>query len=387
MAHIFNKLKYIKNTQIFYFFTEYILSLFFQNLRKKIKNNNKIIKILIVEPYQLGDLISISSMLDPIKLHFKESEIYILTKKSNSEIYSKDSRVKEILYLDLPWTNHGKRNFFFNFIHEYKKLKSLQKYKFDYGLDTRGDIISQCVLKIVNCDITIGYSEKIGTSIKLKGLLLNTKVEPLKKYYHRYNRNRYLLTALGIKEQNLFPISFPILSPIISTKIIGDKIVLIHIGSGWIYRRWKLDNWKFFIENILKDYNLSVNLICGINENEQLDQLKTKLSNKKNINYIYSKSYNELYYQISSCDFFVGLDSGPLHIADCLNKPCLALFGPGISELWKPLSYNSHFIHNIDSFECHPCNQRECIHKDFNCMDAINVNEVLGCFNTMISTN
>ena len=80
----------------------------------------------------------------------------------------------------------------------------------------------------------------------------------------------------------------------------------------------------------------------------------------------------------------MGLDSGPLHIADSLNVPVLGLYGPGNSEIWKPVSLNSVFVHKIENFNCHPCNQRNCVFPNSNCMYAISVEEVFELFKNIL---
>ena len=88
-------------------------------------------------------------------------------------------------------------------------------------------------------------------------------------------------------------------------------------------------------------------------------------------------NYKELISYIKSSDLFICLDSGPMNLAVCMNKPVIALFGPGDSTIWKPYSSNSYFIHKKDSFPCNPCSQKFCYYPENNCMAVISVDEVM----------
>lgn len=80
---------------------------------------------------------------------------------------------------------------------------------------------------------------------------------------------------------------------------------------------------------------------------------------------------------ISECDLFIGLDSGPIHIAAAFNKTIIGLYGPGNISVWKPFCKNAFIVDHQKSFSCAPCLQNKCIHSDFNCMDAISPDEVI----------
>ena len=48
------------------------------------------------------------------------------------------------------------------------------------------------------------------------------------------------------------------------------------------------------------------------------------------------------------CDFFVGNESGPLHFAIVEKKPLVALFGPGVKDVFYPLYPNQKVIHHMN---------------------------------------
>ncbi len=80
---------------------------------------------------------------------------------------------------------------------------------------------------------------------------------------------------------------------------------------------------------------------------------------------------------ISSCDLFVGNDSGPTHLAAAVGTPVVAIFGPSTPQMYGPLGPHTHVIYR--PVECSPCFvngsfARHCRH--YRCQHAISVDDV-----------
>jgi ADP-heptose:LPS heptosyltransferase len=348
----------------------FIFSIFFHPFRKKSSATKK---ILIIEPFQMGDVISLTVMLDPLKKELPNVEISILVHEKNARTLAHDSRICQIFTADFPYADYNKKeaklNRYFKLL---QTIWQLRKHHFDIGLDTRGDVRSQMWLKILGCHTITGYTSYLGSNINLKGLLLNKKVtQP--QYSHRYDWNRFLLTGLGISEEKLFPVRFPAFQvpKAIFSVVIPNKIV-VHIGGGWFFKRWQSSAWAKLIDDLSQKYEVTV--VGGPGEKTQMDEIQS-LTQSKNIPFI-TTTFEQLISEILSANLFVGLDSGPMNLAVCLGKQVVALFGPGDSDMWYPYSQNSAFIHKKEQFPCNPCFQTTCFHPEKSCMASIDVTEV-----------
>lgn len=187
------KIKLIYSTaEIFFWLITKLLRFF---LKSK-KETNPCFKILLLEPYQMGDVISLSVLLDPLKEKFPESEIYILCKTPN--FFENDQRVKGFFQTDFGWTtqNENRWTSIKKWLSMLNNLKKIREFNFDIGIETRGDIRSQFILNFVCAKQIIGYNQAITTDLENFGFLVNKKVFPNPKYKHRFEWNLYLLTAL-----------------------------------------------------------------------------------------------------------------------------------------------------------------------------------------------
>jgi ADP-heptose:LPS heptosyltransferase len=81
------------------------------------------------------------------------------------------------------------------------------------------------------------------------------------------------------------------------------------------------------------------------------------------------KKSNDFLFLIKNCDLFIGVDSGPLHLALCLGKKCIGIFGSNAPETiidngFSMISYRHPLLSGIFCF-VRNCDNAECIHAVF----------------------
>jgi ADP-heptose:LPS heptosyltransferase len=96
----------------------------------------------------------------------------------------------------------------------------------------------------------------------------------------------------------------------------------------------------------ISQYGLKTLLIGSPNEHD-LNQLVADQCNNA-INIAGETGLMQLAAVMRQCDFFVGNESGPLHFAIVEKKPLVALFGPGVKDVFYPLYPNQKVIHHMN---------------------------------------
>jgi ADP-heptose:LPS heptosyltransferase len=224
----------------------------------------------------------------------------------------------------------------------------------------------------------------MNSNIITGGLLL-TQIADKPESEHRYDYNLNLLRYLGIK--NIYPAKFPSIdfnSINIGMKKKDEISVLIHPCAGWIYRQWPLNSWVKLIQKLSDNKRIKMTVIGGKAEREKLAQIFSSVNDDK----IEFKTTNlkDLIASIKYSDLFICTDSGPMNLAVCMDKPVIALFGPGDSDMWRPYSSKSSFIHKKENFPCNPCLQKKCYYPENNCMAEISVDDVLDSVKSFINS-
>ncbi|MCL1910235.1 MAG: hypothetical protein FWG05_04795, partial [Kiritimatiellaeota bacterium] len=84
---------------------------------------------------------------------------------------------------------------------------------------------------------------------------------------------------------------------------------------------------------------------------------------------------------IAECGAIVAVNSGPMHIADALNKPLVVLEGATHLPLWGPENPHAVDVSHQHELECAPCNQEKPAHVcGAKCMALITPEEVFQAF-------
>jgi len=71
--------------------------------------------------------------------------------------------------------------------------------------------------------------------------------------------------------------------------------------------------------------------------------------------------------------YFLGSDSGPMHIASFVKTPVVVIYGPTNPVVNAPYEKNPHIMLRKD-MPCSPCRKRDC--KSVQCMTMVKPDEV-----------
>lgn len=100
---------------------------------------------------------------------------------------------------------------------------------------------------------------------------------------------------------------------------VPSKYWVIHRKSNGADREWQDQHWISFINQALETYSIS---IVEVGASEGLT-----LTNPKFISMVGKTSVVDMAHIISGAQFFIGIDSGPAHIANAFEIPGLLLLG------------------------------------------------------------
>ena len=115
----------------------------------------------------------------------------------------------------------------------------------------------------------------------------------------------------------------------------GEKIIVIHPGSGGQEKCWPLENFIELANRFEKD-GFSVVFLLGPVEKDRWDDEKIKFL-KSQTAVLEDLDLQSVADVLSCCDGFVGNDSGPGHLASVLGVATVTIFGPSRAEIWRPL--------------------------------------------------
>jgi heptosyltransferase-1 len=157
--------------------------------------------------------------------------------------------------------------------------------------------------------------------------------------------------------------------------------------TRWASKHWMPEHWQTLIRALIqKDCQLV--LLGGPNDQSATDALLAGLPgdfafHPQLINAVGKTDWPTMQALLQRCDTLVGPDSAPLHLADALGKPVLALFGPTAPGRTGPVGISSHIL--AAGVLCQPCFNRKCPLPEKICMTQLTPTLVLEELNTILS--
>jgi heptosyltransferase I len=162
----------------------------------------------------------------------------------------------------------------------------------------------------------------------------------------------------------------------------GSSYVTIHPFSGWEYRTWDLDEYVELARRIVRSTDLEVVFVVPRAEYPQVTLLRSRIEGIPGVRMAEVETLEETARIVVGSRFYVGNDSGPLHLASMLGVPAVGLFGPAPPEITAPRSEMNAYLYR--RVECSPCDQRTCLRPGDSCMHQIAVDDVTAAVHQLL---
>lgn len=153
----------------------------------------------------------------------------------------------------------------------------------------------------------------------------------------------------------------------------------LFFGSRQSADLWPTERIADFLQLLVQAWpQAELVLIGGEHEAEFADKMNAWLPEAARSllrNFIGKASFSQTAALLARCNAMVSTDSGPMHIADAVGIPIVALFSSkNHHEIWRPVDSRAIVINH--AVECGPCFAADC-RFDNKCMKLIEPTEVL----------
>jgi ADP-heptose:LPS heptosyltransferase len=157
---------------------------------------------------------------------------------------------------------------------------------------------------------------------------------------------------------------------------------ILHTGARRELRRWPLERFVALSKWLLQEKKLIPIWVGTSDEEHQLNEAFALGAAGKKWVAPQGSSLLSFYAFIASSKLYVGNESGPLQLADIAEVPLVAIYGPGVPNVFYLRSARNRVLHEV--LDCNPCDQIHCVRQNDRCIDRIGlaavqlaVNEVL----------
>jgi heptosyltransferase II len=340
-------------------------------------------KILVRMPNWIGDVVMATPVLEDLKREFPQAELTVMCPSPLSELLKYNPHVDEL------YAFHRGKGIFSRRKSGRNVIRKLHTGNYDLGIVLPNSWSSAWSLWQGNVKFRIGYQGNWRAPLL---------THPLRFSAHRDTQHlvvtyKQLLAPLGMDISATEP-KLVVLATEIDRAyrllenhgIVGCSHPIVGINPGAAYgsaKCWIPERFQAVMDSLLAlDPYLSI-LVFGDVANSELVKMICNKFSARVVNLAGQTNLRELMALIKICTVFLTNDSGPMHIADALGTPLLALFGST-----NALATGPYIQKNILSKDvaCSPCYKRVCP-IDFRCMKAIHVQEVYHKLIELLSRN
>jgi ADP-heptose:LPS heptosyltransferase/glycosyltransferase involved in cell wall biosynthesis len=152
-----------------------------------------------------------------------------------------------------------------------------------------------------------------------------------------------------------------------------DFLIALAPGARWSFRRWPESHFLELGRWLQQSYNAHILIVAGEAERKLALNIERGLQRERTINLAGKTTLREMAALLKRCTLFVGIDSGPMHVAAATGVSVVALFGAGEYERFKPWGANHEVIRL--GLSCYPCYEN-CKFEEALCTKGITVSQV-----------
>lgn len=317
----------------------------FRALRRAPSGEGSIRRILVIEPWNIGDVVLATPILSELRARFPNAHIAILAKPYARELLEESGLVDEVIECDLPWTAQtNKYRVTPAVLRDLRGLiRRLRRQRFDVTLDARMDIRSNVLAA------AIGARRRIGYDVGGGDWLVTDALPSERDETHRIEDWLALIQRLeGATSPRTIGRRAPTLTVSERERAAAEKMLATLVGGGHPTigyhpggshpgKRWPHERFEALIAEVKGSVGGRHVVFLGPDD----DVTGTWPVGTA----VLRPSLRELMALVSCCDLFVCNDSGPMHIADALGIPVVAIFEVGNPKWFGPSGPRSTVIH------------------------------------------
>jgi len=286
-------------------------------------------KILVVRADRLGDLILSLPFLKGLRAAFPEAEITLLAQNFAADLITDEA--DRIMQADDPGLH--------------ARLKSS---RFDLAIDMHYDYTLATALL---CRAS-GARWRAGFDIAGRGFLFNIRV-PATERKHFLQETADILASLGV-QPDLKPPSLSVRGgdraaavALLKDKNLDPKtLAAVHPGGYYREQRWPATRFIELLNRLHESRKFSFLLLGGTQDAQLLEEIHAGLRGPAlNAGGLDLKLAAALTAQAA---FFIGNNSGPLHMACALGLPTVSTMGPTDPVRWQPVGQRNIVVRKPD---------------------------------------
>jgi ADP-heptose:LPS heptosyltransferase len=338
-------------------------------------------RILLVRLRLLGDVALTTPVIRAVRRRFPNAHVSYLVEPAAAPIVAGNPHLNEVIVTP-------RRSGFARITDDLALARQLRRGRFDVAIDLHGGPRACWLTWLSRAPMRIGYTIAGRSWMYTHVVHRAPDLAPR----HSVLNQADLLRPLGIETCD--PVEEPMeMADDFAARVrvhdrltaagIGgdDPIAVMHVSAGNRFRFWPALS-STAAELVARHPRLRVFTVAGPADREAAVAVVQDARRKAGgaSARIIDADFDlfELRELIARSAVYIGVDSGPAHVAATTNAPIVELIGPTRPERSRPWRDPRWFTAMLDSgpLPCRPCDQRQCAPGDFRCLTGITTEQV-----------
>lgn len=327
-------------------------------------------KILILKPSSLGDVVQALPVLRLIKRHWPESRVFWWIDSALAPLLEGDPDLTGVVRFERRrWASP------LNWGELWRSIQWVRQQRFDLVIDL------QCLARsagfgwLADGALTVGLDESREAA---RGFY---DVTVRRASFHTHAVDWYLsvlpVLKVPVSRDFVWMAARPQVAAEVRSKWLGsgERWMVMQPGARWATKRWPIESYAELLRNVLAaDKGLRCAVLGGDNDVALAERLAA-VDRARCLNLAGKTSLPEMVEWIRTCELMVTNDTGPMHVAAALGKPLVAVFGPTEPRRTGPYGRLQSVI-QLD-LPCAPCFRSRCFRRsEMECLRALPVTTV-----------
>jgi lipopolysaccharide heptosyltransferase I len=329
------------------------------------------LKILILKPSSLGDVIQALPVLRLLKLHWPESEIHWWIDSSLAPLLEGDRDLAGIVRFERRrWASPQ------HWPEMFHSVQWMRAQNFDLVIDLQCLARSGAFAWLANGKTLVGLDEV------REGARGFYDIAVRRASWHTHAVDWYLETLRALNVPVHWKFDWipprPEVAVALKQKWLFDsgRWIAIQPGARWLNKRWPVEHFSEVVRqwsSMDSDIRFA---ILGGSDDRELGAAIAKISPARSLDLTGKLSLPEMIEALRVSALMITNDTGPMHVAAALGKPVVGIFGPTEPRRTGPYGQLQNSLQG--SLPCIPCMKPYCTYvQPMECLKMISPAMVL----------
>jgi len=323
------------------------------------------LKILILKPSSLGDVVQALPVLRCLKRHLPHSRIHWWIEAGLAPLLEGDPDLEGIVRFNRRgWAVPG------NWANLGRDISWLRGQRFDWVIDLQCLARSAIFSWIANGGLLVGLDER------REGARGAYDLAARRKTFHTHAVDWYLevLPLLGVpvsRDWEWLPVR-PLVAQAVraAAQLESGPWMAIQPGARWLNKRWPAGHYRELVARLAGWRPELRFVILGGKDDEALGRAIREAAPARCVDLTGRISLPEMIEWIRLCKVMVTNDTGPMHVAAALGIPVVGMFGPTAPQRTGPYGQTGQVLRS--DLPCVPCMSSRCRHEPaMECLTSI----------------